>query len=138
MNRTLTPDDPNQKFGTVGAGATAVDPDIKPQSTWELVFGGEYEVIKDGRLGASYTKRWMNKVIEDMSRDEATSYFLGNPGYGIASDFPKPQRDYDAVTIYFSKTFGDEWLNVGAAKLFVQFVGGSVEVSPTLGVGGSP
>jgi hypothetical protein len=45
-----------------------------------------------------------------MSRDEATTYFLGNPGYGIASDFPKPIRNYDAITLYFTKTFTDEWL----------------------------
>src|SRR5262249_28071514 len=30
--------------------------------------------------------------------------------YGIAGDFPKAQRDYDAVTIYFSKVFADTWL----------------------------
>ena len=31
----------------------------------------------------------MNNVIEDMSRDEATTYFIGNPGYGIASRLPQ-------------------------------------------------
>jgi hypothetical protein len=61
-------------------------------------------------VGVSYTKRWVNYVIEDMSRDEAQTYFLGNPGYGIAKDFPKAVRDYDAVTVYFSKVFADEWL----------------------------
>jgi hypothetical protein len=52
----------------------------------------------------------MNYVIEDMSRDEAATYFLGNPGYGIAKDFPKAVRDYDGVTLYFNKTFADQWL----------------------------
>jgi hypothetical protein len=61
-------------------------------------------------VGLSYTKRWMNYVIEDMSRDEAQTYFLGNPGYGIANDFPKPKRDYDAVTLYLTKVFADDWL----------------------------
>ncbi len=102
--------DPNAKWTTTGAGATPVDPDIKPQSSDEIVFGGEYEVIKDGRVGVSYTKRWMNYVIEDMSRDEATTYFLGNPGYGIAKDFPKAVRNYDAFTLYFQKVFSEEWL----------------------------
>jgi hypothetical protein len=45
-----------------------------------------------------------------MSRDEAATYFLGNPGYGAATDFPKPRRDYDAVTLYFTKIFADDWL----------------------------
>jgi len=102
--------DPNTKWVMIGAGSTPVDPDVKPQSSDEIVFGAEYEVIKDGRVGASYTKRWMNNVIEDMSRDEGTTYFLGNPGSGIASDFPKAERNYDAVTVYFSKVFAEEWL----------------------------
>jgi hypothetical protein len=52
----------------------------------------------------------MNNVIEDMSRDEAATYFLGNPGSGIAADFPKAKRDYDAGTISFTKLFADQWL----------------------------
>src|SRR5262249_27940549 len=72
--------------------------------------GGEYEVIRDGRLGLSYQKRWLNYALEDISRDEAASFFLGNPGYGIASDFPKAERNYDAVTLAFHKIFSDNWL----------------------------
>jgi hypothetical protein len=52
----------------------------------------------------------MNSVIEDMSRDEANTYFIGNPGEGIATDFPKATRDYNAVTVFFDKTFADLWL----------------------------
>ena len=102
--------DPNTQWGLISAGSTPVDPNIKPQSSYELVFGAEYEIIKDGRIGANYTKRWMGYVIEDMSRDEAATYFLGNPGFGIANDFPAAERNYDAVTLYFSKVFADEWL----------------------------
>jgi outer membrane receptor protein involved in Fe transport len=102
---------PNSVYAAAGgAGAIAIDPSVRPQSTDELVAGGEYEVMRDARLGLSYTKRWMNYVIEDMSRDEAQTYFLGNPGYGIAKDFPKPRRDYDAVTVYLTKVFSDDWL----------------------------
>jgi hypothetical protein len=102
---------PNSVFGLAGgAGSIAIDPDIKPQSSDELVGGGEYELLRDTRVGLSYTKRWMNFVIEDMSRDEAQTYFLGNPGSGIATDFPKPKRNYDAVTLYLTKVFADDWL----------------------------
>jgi hypothetical protein len=87
-----------------------VDPDLAPQSSDEFVVGGEYEVISNGRVGASYTRRYMNSVIEDMSRDEANTYFIGNPGEGIATDFPKATRDYNAVTVFFDKTFADLWL----------------------------
>jgi len=72
--------------------------------------GGEYEIVPGGRLGVNYTHRWLNRVIEDMSRDEATTYFIGNPGYGIASDFPKARRIYDAGVLYFDKRFSKNWL----------------------------
>jgi hypothetical protein len=52
----------------------------------------------------------MNHAVEDMSRDEAQTYFIGNPGYGIASDFPKAVRDYDSFAVFFEKAFGNQWL----------------------------
>jgi hypothetical protein len=104
------PSDPNQKRVVVNGGATPVDPDIRPQATSEIVLGAEYQLIADSRVGVSYTKRWLNEVIEDMSRDEGTTVFLGNPGSGIASDFPKAKRNYDALTVYFSRNFYKNWL----------------------------
>ena len=102
--------DPSGAGLQTGAGKTPVDSQLKPQSSDEIVLGGEYEVISDGRLGVSYTRRYMNAVIEDMSVDEASTYFIGNPGQGIASAFPKAVRDYDAVTAYFTKAFSDGWM----------------------------
>jgi len=64
-----------------------------------------------------YTKRWMNNVIEDMSRDEAQTYFIGNPGSGIAKDFPEAVRNYDALTVYFMKEFSECWLLQGSYTL---------------------
>jgi hypothetical protein len=52
----------------------------------------------------------MGSVIEDMSRDDGNSYFLGNPGSGFAKEFPTPERNYDAVTVYANPTFADGWL----------------------------
>jgi len=101
---------PNRSYRTVGAGPQVIDPNIKPQSSDEIVVGGEYEILRDMRLGLSYSKRWMNSIIEDMSRDEAQTYFLGNPGQGIAIDFPKAERKYDAGTLYLTKVFADDWL----------------------------
>lgn len=102
--------DPSQYWFTTGGQKTPIDPDVSPQSSDEIVIGGEYEVIPNGRVGVQYTKRWMNSVIEDMSRDEANTYFVGNPGEGMAKDFPKAERDYDAVTLFFQKGFADLWL----------------------------
>ncbi|HRI67972.1 MAG TPA: TonB-dependent receptor [Polyangium sp.] len=101
---------PNQQWEVIGSAGSPVDPNIKPQSADEFVLGGEYEIFPSGRLGLQYTKRWQNSVIEDMSRDEAQTYFIGNPGYGIAADFPTAQRDYDGGTIFFQKNFANSWL----------------------------
>jgi outer membrane receptor protein involved in Fe transport len=112
-NRRVVSGTPPNKFYTLVGGdghPTPIDPNIKPQSSDEIVAGGEYEILRDARVGLSYTKRWMNYVIEDMSRDEAATYFIGNPGYGTSTDFPKPVRDYDAVTLYFTKVFAEDWL----------------------------
>jgi outer membrane receptor protein involved in Fe transport len=104
------PFDPNAKWGIIGGSATPVDPDIKPSSSNEVVLGGEMQLLGESRAGLSYTRRWLNDIIEDMSRDEATTYFLGNPGRGIASGFPRPERNYDAVSLYFSRAFFERWL----------------------------
>lgn len=101
---------PNTRYGVASAGSTPVDPKIKAPSSDELVVGGDYEIVPDGRLGLSYTKRWLNRTIEDMSRDEAQTYFFGNPGYGIAKDFPKAERRYDAITLQFIKAFSRGFL----------------------------
>jgi hypothetical protein len=100
---------PSQNTVVTGLEKT-VDPALRPQSSDEIVAGGEYEIIPDGRLGLTYVHRTMNHVVEDMSRDEAITYFIGNPGYGLATDFPKAVRDYDAVSFHFSKAFSDQWM----------------------------
>jgi len=100
----------DQLWVLTGAGKVAVDPKIKAPSTDEIVAGGEYEIIRDARIGLTYSHRWMTRTIEDMSRDEATTYFIGNPGYGIARDFPKAQRVYDAMMLYFDKRFTRNFL----------------------------
>jgi hypothetical protein len=104
------PENPNRKFSTIGQGGAPVDPDIKPASTDELVAGGELEFIPDLRIGVTYTRRWVNRWIEDVSRDNMNTFFLANPGYGIAADFPKARRDYDAGTIYLMRAFEHNWL----------------------------
>ena len=100
---------PDKQWFTTGAGKTPIDPNIKPQSSDEIVLGAQYDVIANMRAGIDYTRRWLNYVIEDMSRDEAQTYFLGNPGYGIASDFPKATRNYDAVTFSLHRAFRENW-----------------------------
>ncbi|MDH5673876.1 MAG: TonB-dependent receptor [Myxococcales bacterium] len=110
-------DPPNNSYIVAGAGTVPVDPDLKAPSADEIVLGGEYEIIEDGRAGLVYTRRWLNETVEDMSRDEANTYFFGNPGSGIASDFPKAERNYDALSLQFTKTFSKHWLANGSYTL---------------------
>ena len=109
-----TPYAPSQHWGQFGSGAETVDPNIQPTTTDEVVGGAEYEIFKDARLGLSYQKRWLVRWIEDMSIDDRATFFIGNPGYGIASGFPTAQRNYDAGTLYLTKTFGEDWLLSGS------------------------
>jgi len=112
LNRIGAPNDPNQFWAGFNQDTIIVDPNLQAQSNDEIVAGGEYEILRDGRLGVSYTRRRLNAAIEDMSRDEGFTFFIGNPGHGIAKyDFPEATRKYDAVTAYFSKTFSQLWLS---------------------------
>jgi outer membrane receptor protein involved in Fe transport len=100
----------SRRYNQTFAINSPVDPELRPQSSDEFVLGGEYEVLPRSSVGATYTRRYMNSVIEDMSVNEATNYFIGNPGESIGAQFPGAVRDYDAVTVYFNKTFADLWL----------------------------
>lgn len=106
----LPPSDPNRYWQALGNEPAQVDPALRPQSLDELLVGAEYEFLPGGRVALQYTKRWLNDVIDDISRDEATTYFIGNPGSGIAKDFPSAQRAYDALTLLATKTLSRGWL----------------------------
>ncbi len=96
---------PNRLWTPIGTGNAQLDPALQAESSDEIVVGGEYEILEGARLGVTYTKRWQNRIIEDMSTDEASSFFVGNPGHGLAREFPAARRDYDAVTVYFDRAF---------------------------------
>ncbi len=96
---------PNRLWTQIGTGNAQLDPALQAQSSDEIVVGGEYEILEGARLGVTYTKRWQNRIIEDMSTDEAATFFVGNPGHGLAKAFPAARRDYDAVTVYFDRAF---------------------------------
>ena len=104
------PADPNQNWAYITVGPAIIDPDIDSQSSSELSLGGQYALLRDAQIGVTYIHRWMNDVIEDMSRDEGATFFIGNPGRGIASDFPAARRTYDAGIFSFTKAFSERWL----------------------------
>jgi Carboxypeptidase regulatory-like domain len=100
---------PNQYWTTIGADKELIDPNIGPQKTDEFQVGAEYEIFPNARLGVNYTHRGLSRLIEDFSNNSASSYVLGNPGQGIATNFPNPARIYNGYTVSLTKTFADHW-----------------------------
>ena len=75
--------------GILGEGTEFVAPGMKGQYTQELIFGTEYELMSDFKVGLSYTHRSLPIVIEDVSTDGGTNYLIANPGEdfsGAATD----------------------------------------------------
>ncbi len=63
-----------------GGGDQLVTAGLGAQYLDEIVVGGEYEVLPDLKLGASYIRRDLGRVIEDVSTDGGTTYIIANPG----------------------------------------------------------
>jgi hypothetical protein len=63
-----------------GAGGTLVAPNIKAQYLDEIIFGVEYELLEDLKIGMSFQDRQLGRVIEDVSTDGANTYIIANPG----------------------------------------------------------
>ncbi len=66
-----------------------VAPGIKPQYMDELIFGLEYELLDDLKLGVAYQNRRLGRVIEDLSTDGAQTYIIANPGEWSADEEAK-------------------------------------------------
>jgi outer membrane receptor protein involved in Fe transport len=104
---------------------------LKPQTVNEVTAGFEYEVVKDLAIGFRGIYRSQGSVIEDGSLDEATHYFLFNPGEtvgdgqtvediacsGVATDvngnpigcFGRARRYYRAFEVTATKRFTNNY-----------------------------
>ncbi len=72
-----------------GASGVLVAPGIQPQYMDEILFGFEYELIDDLKVGVSYQNRRLGRVIEDVSTDGANTYIIANPGEWSSSEQKK-------------------------------------------------
>ncbi len=127
-------------FGITGGGTYAPwAPDLKAPYNQQFGGGVQYEVLQDLTVGVEYLGRRLSQVIEDMSSDDAASYYIANPavskpwtvtsgpyegqtfnpvnavglsGMGVPFSvaWPKPQRDYDAFSFTLNKLFSKRWL----------------------------
>lgn len=104
----------------------AVDPSISPPYTEELSVGFEYEIAPAFVLGIRGIARRIRSVVEDISVDQAATYFITNPGgtYTVnpvtgaplaePAIFPEAERKYDALELTANKRFGDSWQLFGS------------------------
>jgi outer membrane receptor protein involved in Fe transport len=74
---------------TLGGTISYVAPGMEGQYTQEFILGAEYEVIPDITVGANYIHRSLPTVIEDMSTDGGTNYFIGNPSHNYDTEADK-------------------------------------------------
>ena len=82
----------------IGVGGTEVAPGVKPQYLDESIFGIEYELMEDLKLGLAVQSRALKRVIEDVSTDGAATYIIANPGEWSQDEEDKLQAKIDAAT----------------------------------------
>ncbi len=87
---TLLNQDPNKGAAggqqLIGASGELVAPGIQAQYMDEIIFGLEYEILDDLKLGLAYENRQLGRVIEDVSTDGANTYIIANPGTWSTQD----------------------------------------------------
>jgi outer membrane receptor protein involved in Fe transport len=120
-----------QSIGNLGAEATPLDPDLKPQTVNEATAGVEYEIVKDLALGARGIYRAQGSVIEDGSFDDGDHYFLFNPGESltdrlaetvIGQRFGRARRYYRALEFTATKRFTNNYQFI-ASYVFSSLIG---------------
>ncbi|MCG8554470.1 MAG: TonB-dependent receptor, partial [Proteobacteria bacterium] len=102
--------DPNLSTVAIGSSLVPIDASLTAQYNSEISLGAEYNLFGLARVGATYTHRWLNNLIETMSLDETQTIFLGNPGRGLGSGFAKGVRNYHALTLAVTKPMSSHWL----------------------------
>jgi hypothetical protein len=124
-------------FGNLGATATPIDFDLKPQTVNEVTSGFEYEIKQDLALGVRGIYRAQGTVIEDGSFDDGHTYFIFNPGeslterlacagdpaHGLAPQcFGRGRRYYRALEFTATKRFTNNYQFI-ASYVFSSLIG---------------
>ena len=116
IDRRVPANDPTVELA-LGGG---FDPDIKAYRQTELTFTFERQLSEKFVLAARYTRKKLDRAIEDVGFITATgseAYIIGNPGLGLVADFYESQgfkprkavRDYDAFEVRLDRRFADDY-----------------------------
>jgi hypothetical protein len=76
-----------------------VDPNLKPTSQHEYLFGGDWAINPKMGLAVRYARKRLDNAIEDQSIDDST-YYIGNPGPNTYSNLlhrPLPAAGFSAA-----------------------------------------
>jgi hypothetical protein len=68
----------------------AISPDMKPMLQHEYVMGAEWELTPVWRLSTRYSRKRLDRTIEDMAITDSLGFYIGNPGSTIADVLHRP------------------------------------------------
>lgn len=111
-----------------------IDPNLKPYREHEYSATAEYALGRDMVIGARFTRKALDRAIEDIGGVDAAGnefFTIGNPGFGTAvSEFnpptPKAIREYTAFELRVDKRFTNHWYANGSwtySRLFGNYSG---------------
>lgn len=84
--------------------------DLQGQYYDEFSIGYERTIGWNIKAGIQGVYRTLRQAIDDVALPEENRYQFGNPGSGLLSEWPKPQRDYTAI-IFTVVRSGDKVFN---------------------------
>lgn len=92
-----------------GAGIT--EPALQGEHFDEMTLGYERQIAAQYKLGIRGIYRTVREIIQNSNNPEtgASQEILGNPGRGILSHMPRPQRDYAALELTLARFGGDRF-----------------------------
>ena len=114
-------------FSIAGAGADAIDPNVKASYLNEVIAGAEYEILPGTRVGVRYIHRNLARVLEDVTPFPIVAANLGIPGAesvdytltnidetiptagDLGATFEKPIHKYNAVELTMDRRFTNNW-----------------------------
>lgn len=86
-----------RQLAVVGGGFSFVSPGMQGQRTDEIIVGAEYEIMPDLKFGATYQRRTLANVIEDVSTDGGNNYLITNPGKNFDAEADKLMQQADQL-----------------------------------------
>ncbi|MDP9171633.1 MAG: TonB-dependent receptor [Acidobacteriota bacterium] len=82
----------NVDFGATKADTRdpAIQPDIKPMLQHEVAFGVDWAITPNWTLETRYTRKRLDRTIEDMAITDNLGFYIGNPGSSFADFLHRP------------------------------------------------